>query len=1403
MTSMRRTRWGPFSSLFFLAPVLIGVPWISYRQHTALPEPVVDPTNPVTGLPQLSETQILGVSKYLSEDIGFRTPGTLEHLLGDQWMYGRVEEFKQRCDEIVAATQGSRKLECEIWRQEGSGSHRFDMMGNRLYKTYVSISNIVVRLSDGTPQGKEHAVLVNAHLDSTLPTPGAADDALSVGVMLDCMRVLVETDGWSPRHAIVFLFNNAEESLQDGSHLFSTQHSVASTIRAVVNLEAAGTTGRELLFQATSEQMIEAYSHVPRRALLPCFLLPSISGIILSDTDFRQFQQYLNVTGLDIAVVGNSYLYHMRKDLVENIQPGVAQHMAENTLALLQYLSSHPDVLPSLTGGYTPPTTVYYSLLGFFFMYSFRTAMKMHLALMAGSMGLVGWLVLSGSGRGQSVKKARDGKVSRAVEVVDDSLTVKALAHGATAATLGIIGCLLLPNILAVVMARVLGNAMSWFSNEYSALVLYGPAACLGTLLSQLLISPVHETAVYSAILLIQSFLAVIVQFLGVGSASLFFVSSLSLFFALLLNPLLSGSGSDLASGSRRDLGLSLATYALGQVLPLTVGTMAMLPTLEVFVPLTGRMGGDVPADNLISTIVAAISALAVPLFLPFVHRFGRSALVKAIMILGVVSVVPIAIFSVREPFDEMHQKRVFVLRTENVTTGEHHLHLSTPDGAPGFEALVHEIAKAFGRGPEESENEEAVPVPVIMDHYNSDWDPMFPYSMFLTPYKVPLWVDPEYVSPWTATGTQFSITAEDDTVDFVAGTRTLKLRVYHPGLIWTVIAFDAHVLKWNLDENPPDEYTRHHVKETSFYGKDSWSIDLVIKLPQGGTTSEDAQGILVNFIGLQEKGMWPGKKALLEAENVDKNIASTLVMFRELDEWIEQRTGGKVDAMLLGCVAGVQRKFAPDGFNRDVVVASTQSNPTSFNAPLIKGTKGGRFSVNVFDQLNDDTMAVSTSIHWHGILQRHTTWADGPSGVSQCPIAPGQSFEYDFAVPGQAGTFWYHSHFRTQYCDGLRGPLVIYDPHDPHAHLYDVDDESTIITLADWFHDSTQFLADQRDANGNAFPSKSNSTLINGAGRFPGGPQVPLSVINVEHGKRYRMRLVSMSCDSSFQFSIDGHNMTIIEADGIETQPLTVNSLQIFAAQRYSFVLNANQPVGNYRIRAQPPSATSFSVGFDGGLNSAILRYKGAPNQEPNSTQQTSLAQLNDAQLVPLVNPGAPGGSAPADVVLDLVLGFNGTGFQINGTQFVPPNELPVLLQILSGKKKAQELLPAGSVYGLPLGKTIEIRLFGAGAPGGPHPFHLHGHAFDVVQGLNQDQPNYKNPVRRDVTPVNGASPTIIRFKTDNPGPWMLHCHIDFHLDLGLAVVLAEDIPDVKSFNPVPAAWKKLCTDGVVGPDE
>ncbi|KAJ4479764.1 laccase [Lentinula edodes] len=505
-------------------------------------------------------------------------------------------------------------------------------------------------------------------------------------------------------------------------------------------------------------------------------------------------------------------------------------------------------------------------------------------------------------------------------------------------------------------------------------------------------------------------------------------------------------------------------------------------------------------------------------------------------------------------------------------------------------------------------------------------------------------------------------------------------------------------------------------------------------------------------------------------------------------------KIGGKVHSENLFVV---NRELSPDGFERSTVLAGSSSRNGTFPGPLITGTKGDRFQINVTDLLTDSTMARSTSIHWHGLFQKTTNYADGVSFVSQCPIVANHSFMYDFQVPDQAGTFWYHSHLSVQYCDGLRGPIVIYDPLDPHQFLYDVDDESTVITIADWYHDTSYELIAKRAA------LTPDATLINGKGRYVGGPNIPLEVINVEYGKRYRFRVISMSCGVDHGFSIDGHDLTIIEVDGVNTQPLTVNHIQLYAAQRYSVILHANQNPDVYRIRALATSGVG-AQNFTNGVNSGILRYKNAAgntDREPTSSQQSQIVSLDENDLRPLECPGAPGKPYPggADLVLNLTMGFgvapgaSAPSFFMNNVSYVSP-KVPVLLQILSGAQSAQDLLPAGSVYTLPRNKVIEINLLGGSAIGGPHPFHLHGHAFDVVKTSSSSEYNFVDPVRRDVTLVNQNGQTTIRFVTDNPGPWFLHCHIDPHLEAGLAVVLAEDTRDTKSNDPAPAGWDTLC---------
>ncbi|KAH9027586.1 laccase [Lactarius hengduanensis] len=464
-----------------------------------------------------------------------------------------------------------------------------------------------------------------------------------------------------------------------------------------------------------------------------------------------------------------------------------------------------------------------------------------------------------------------------------------------------------------------------------------------------------------------------------------------------------------------------------------------------------------------------------------------------------------------------------------------------------------------------------------------------------------------------------------------------------------------------------------------------------------------------------------------------------------------------------------VNKKIAPDGFLRQTTLAGG-THP----GPVIRGQKNAEFTIDVIDLLTDRTLDLATSIvrsrflpdanrnldvfplqHWHGLLQKNSNYEDGATSVTQCPLVPAESFTYDFKALDQAGTFWYHSHFGGQYCDGLRGAFIVEDPNDPQKSLYDVDNDNTIISLSDWYH----YLSTSPPA----IPAF-NSTLINGKGRYVGGPQnVPLAVVSVTKGTRYRFRLISMSCDPSFVFSIDGHQFTVIEVEGTNVQPLLVDSIELFAGQRYSVVFKADKPIGNYWIRALPKVSTRI-LDFSDHTNVAILRYSGAPvadpSADPNVNVPVSQLPLVETNLHPLVATPVPGG---ADININLDVGFtslpNGFQFSINGFPFEPPT------------------VP-GTVYGLDANKSVEITIpGGATAPD----------AFARARLLGV----------RDVVSIGNTGDNVtIRFFTDNPGPWFLHCHIDWHLANGFAVVFAEDVPDTSAdfTGSISAAWKNLC---------
>ncbi|KAG5634996.1 hypothetical protein H0H81_012779 [Sphagnurus paluster] len=365
-------------------------------------------------------------------------------------------------------------------------------------------------------------------------------------------------------------------------------------------------------------------------------------------------------------------------------------------------------------------------------------------------------------------------------------------------------------------------------------------------------------------------------------------------------------------------------------------------------------------------------------------------------------------------------------------------------------------------------------------------------------------------------------------------------------------------------------------------------------------------------------------------------------------------------------------------------------------------------------------------------------------------------------------------------------------DPKDPHAALYDVDDANTVITLSDWYHLVKRALYVEEvylhgNGGGNHEPIP-DSGLINGIGRYKGGPAVTRARVNVVAGKRYRFRVINTSAYAGYEFSIEGHRLTIIEVDGVSHAPLTVDRFMIYIGQRYSVVLNANQPVKNYWIRA--PMELQHS--------SDNKNCDGAPAAEPTTTPGTGTGTLlQEHLLAPIVDPGAPGGNVPADRTIDLRFTRNTNGqteWTINDIRYESP-DLPTLLNIVANGFSAESQFTTHEhTFVLEKDKIIDLVIHGS-ANGHTHPFHLHGHAFDIIQG-ESGPVNYVNPPRRDVVGVKGST-VIIRFKTDNPGPWFLHCHIDWHLEAGLAVVFAE-APGAQRTGPqsqiIKQSWLDLC---------
>lgn len=881
-----------------------------------LPDPIstVQPTSPLYFSEALANTYI----HHLGDTIGYRIVGTEEMSETVEYVLDLLEGLKADAKKV-----GNTK-EIEIWHQQDDGAHLFEFMGKHVWKKYFQLSNIIVRISDPSiPRSKENAILVNAHLDSTLPSPGAADDVAGVAVLLEAIRIITQSPEWKIYNSIVFLFNGAEESLQDASHLFITKHPLKDVVRAVINLEACGTNGQEILFQATSHEMIRAYSQVPRPFGTIIATEVFHTGLIASDTDFRQFEHYGNLTGLDMAIMQNSYLYHTRQDIPSKIEKGVIQHMGENTMALLKHLSAETTDLTNIERS---SSTVYFSAFGgyAFFMYSKTTALQLYLTMFVVAMTLV----------------------SRNV----NSSNRKVYLLSVFASLGSFLASIIFPNLAAFITATVLQKPLSWYRHEALPLALFAPPSLVGALSVQYLFSklvkarsllpPGHEFvlahAIFCGLMVFYGILAVIGAFFRIGTAYLPALGLGSLLLGLIFNELV------FAPLTGRHGHLHLPSYLVALVLPCLLGVEGILVFLDLFVPLSGRIGHEPHVDHIIASLVSGVGFNIVASALPFSHRFSTRTLRSFILLATVVSAILVLVFT-RDGwvlFDADHPKRLPVLHMENITTTPptFSLHLASMDRAPGFYELVKDTMDVMAVS-------QQTPILNAINDDIPDWDIIYPVSQFLKSYQIPLISDDhrmittdggqlsQYVSPWTDT---FKINLLHNKLDHINHHRTLVFAVDHPGIIWTVIAFTADVVSWDLPENPTRGIERHHIKEASAFGVDRWTLNVTIALNQSefdiaieneqiirgqrpSTPASDEKALAnqrrgmlrIDFSGLDQMGLYPAralpKRVRKGQEKPDAWIGTGvggpgMKFFRRLDTKLPSWT----DPMLLSAVANV-----------------------------------------------------------------------------------------------------------------------------------------------------------------------------------------------------------------------------------------------------------------------------------------------------------------------------------------------------------------------------------------------------------------------------------------------------------------------------------------------------------------
>ena len=390
---------------------------------------------------------------------------------------------------------------------------------------------------------------------------------------------------------------------------------------------------------------------------------------------------------------------------------------------------------------------------------------------------------------------------------------------------------------------------------------------------------------------------------------------------------------------------------------------------------------------------------------------------------------------------------------------------------------------------------------------------------------------------------------------------------------------------------------------------------------------------------------------------------------------------------------------------------------------PLLRVRQGEMLSrrfVNLLDQ--------PSTIHWHGI--RIANAMDGVPGLTQEAVAPESSFDYEFAVP-DAGTYWYHSHERSweQVARGLYGALIVEEDAPPQV------DRDELLLLDDWrlvndasIQESFGAMHDWAHAG-----RIGNWVTVNGEGyhRLP-----------VQRNERLRLRIVNAATARIFEVGLAGMSGWIIAIDGQPLDvPMPAGTLRLAPAQRLDLIAD---------VLPDAEEGTLLSVERDRVEIVAEFPVSG-------SRRRTPLAPPHPLPPNPLPDPlvTTPGRTH--------VLRMEGGAMGSLREAWLNGKSIDIRTLIAEGFAWAMNGIaevPEEPLLSASVGETVRIRL--VNDTSWPHGMHLHGHHFRRVDGAEP------GPFR-DTLLLDPRESAEIAFVADNPGSWLLHCHMLEHSVSGM----------------------------------